>query len=315
MSTYPDNLPGHIKGDITKLRKYLKNHNIKSITIEEENVTFVYSSDVIIKYNADGTATTTTATTSTVTTPASPTSVSSPPPPESVDNITTIFPILNDMSLQMGEIREMLSTTTTASATATRTTTTTPPTITPPQPTTQPLPPKNNPTNAQAFSKIRPPIDKIIDIMIDLEETAELIPHPTETNDVLQAIRDLFEDCHRSDITSSQKNQKRFEAGYYSSQYEGGEHMDQNLRKFKDASLTYYNIIKSIVSNTCSEFDWKNSIKKKIFDVGIYISYFRDINSANEQFLIDIIHIRCRDLLREQRQQQQQETTTTTTVE
>jgi len=55
MSAY-NNIPSHIRGVVTQLCNYMKNNSLKTITIEDEELTFVYLSNIIMKYNADGTS-------------------------------------------------------------------------------------------------------------------------------------------------------------------------------------------------------------------------------------------------------------------
>ena len=53
--------------------------------------------------------------------------------------------------------------------------------------------------------------DKIINVMVDEEEAIETIEHPIERDN----IKNLYGDCAKDNITESEKNIKRFQAGYY----------------------------------------------------------------------------------------------------
>src|SRR3982750_2431026 len=56
MSTinFPDHLPKHIVEHITSIRNYLKKRNLKSIQIEDDQLTITDLGEVAVYYNPDG---------------------------------------------------------------------------------------------------------------------------------------------------------------------------------------------------------------------------------------------------------------------
>ena len=56
MSTinFPDHLPKHIVEHITSIRNYLKNHNLKSIEVEDDQLTITDLGEVAVHYNPNG---------------------------------------------------------------------------------------------------------------------------------------------------------------------------------------------------------------------------------------------------------------------
>ncbi|CAG8568477.1 7010_t:CDS:2, partial [Paraglomus occultum] len=69
-------------------------------------------------------------------------------------------------------------------------------------------------------------------------------------------------------------------------------------------SIAKHTVLRTVISNSTSS-DWKNNIKGKIFAIGIFKSYFRDVNKDNEKYLLDYILVCCAQKKRNQHQEQQ----------
>jgi len=279
MSSY-ESLPSHIKGIFTQLRKYIKNNNLKSITIDsDEDVTFVYLSNVIVKYDINGTTS----------------AVSSPTPTEPTEPTDHVTTILNNVSIRVDEIHDMLiqhpplASTSTAPTAATTATTVTANDNNDADNSNDAenflLPRLPNPTDTsiKCTRKIFAYIQYIMKIMKNPPSTdgADFVHHPsinicenyrTKIDELYDNLKTLEKGKNYFEI-----NHNIFQLGYCVKMNTNKEAWSTDQKNAKRGWITYYELIETIIKGLIDDGTWMNHIRKELFNTKVEVSTFRDV--------------------------------------
>ncbi|CAG8505356.1 7993_t:CDS:1, partial [Paraglomus occultum] len=139
--------------------------------------------------------------------------------------------------------------------------------------------PNKNDTQIRCANHVVECARRLIQIMRDttINPLFEHPPDPTDGN-YRGRFKDLAKDIQHPppDTRTQIINTWIFEAGYCVTKDENKESWD-NFSDFKRGCMAYYQLIRLIISCIIDESSWRMQIKEELFNMNVFLSYFRDM--------------------------------------